>query len=111
MEKINLSCIRFGIDAEIDEALTRYCRDELRLSKVYWPRAFRALAMNILESLMNKPETWVELCTPSIVVDSQLLQMLIDELKLSTSKYIKVKQRRWIVHMLREVSFQEKVWT
>ena len=35
MEKINLSSIRFGIDAEIDEALTRYCRDELRLTKVY----------------------------------------------------------------------------
>ena len=98
MEKINLSCIRFGIDAEIDEELTRYGRDELRLSKVYWPRAFRALVMNILGSLMNIPETWVELCTPSIVVDSQLLQMLINEFKSPTSNYIKVKQRRWIVH-------------
>ncbi len=76
MEKINLNSIRFGIDAEIDEALNRYCRDELRLSKVYWPRAFRALVMNILDSLKSKPETWAELCTPSIVVDSQLLQNL-----------------------------------
>jgi hypothetical protein len=64
-EKINLSSIRFGIDAEIDEALTRYCTDELRLSKVYWPSAFRALVMNISGSLLDKPQTWSELCTPT----------------------------------------------
>jgi hypothetical protein len=103
-QKINLSSIRFGIDGEIDEALTRYCRDELRLSKVYWPSAFRALVMNILGSLLDKPQTWSELCTPTMTVNSQLLQLLIDELKFPTSKHIKVKHRRWITHLLREVS-------
>ena len=96
--------IRFGIDAEIDKALSLFCRDDLRLSKVYWPKAFRALVMNILKELLTKPATWSELCTHDTIVNEGQLQTLIDELMLSTSKYIKVKQRHWIVHLLREIS-------
>ena len=67
--------------------------------KVYWPKAFRSLTTNILESLLKKPEIWKELKQ-----NQEQLQRLIDELKFPTSQYIKVKQRRWIVHLLREVS-------
>ncbi len=100
----NLSSIKFGIDAEIDKALSLYCKDELYLSKVYWPKAFRLLTTNILESLLKKPEIWSELRTPSFDIDGKQLQKLIDELKYPTSDYIKVKQRRWIAHFMREVS-------
>jgi hypothetical protein len=101
---LNLSNIKFGIDAEIEKALTLFCKDELRLSKVYWPRAFRSLSTNILESLLKKPDIWSELRTPSFDIDQEQLERLIYELKFPTSQHIKLKQRRWIVHLLREVS-------
>lgn len=92
--KLNLSSIKFGMDAEIEKALSLYGKDELHLSKVYWPKAFRWLSTNILESLLKKPEIWNEVCTPNFVVDGEQLQRLIDELKFPTSPYIKVKHRR-----------------
>lgn len=104
-QKKNFSSIKFGMDAEIEKALRLYCTDELRLSKVYWPKAFRWLSTIILESLLKKPELWNELGTPSFDVNGEQIQRLIDELKFPTSQYIKVKQRRWIIHLLREVSF------
>ncbi len=100
--------IKFGIDAEIEKALNLFCRDELRLSKVYWPRAFRSLSMHILETLLKKPDIWAELRTASFDVDREELQKMIDGLRSSTSQYIKFKQRRWIVHLLREVSLFRK---
>lgn len=103
-KKNNLSRIKFGIDAEIETALRLYCKDVLRLSKVYWPRAFRSLCMNILDSLLKNPEIWNDLRTPNFDVNGEQLQRLIEELKCSTSEYIKIKHRRWIVHLLREAS-------
>ena len=109
-KKFSLSCIRFGIDAEIDKALSLYCRDELRLSKVYWPKAFRSLISSILQSLFNKPTKWRELSTANFEVDVKQLTELISELKLPTSHYIKVKQKRWLAHLLLEVSvFRKKI--
>lgn len=47
------SHIQFGIDAELDKALSQFCGDELRLSKIYWPQPFRALIMTVLQSLLK----------------------------------------------------------
>eukprot|EP01039_Chlorochromonas_danica_P003466 gene3466-3796_t len=105
---LNLSSIKFGIDAEIEKALTLFYKDELRLSKVYWPKAFRSLSIHILEALLKKPEIWSELRTPSFDIDEELLKKLIVELQCPNSHFIKVKQRRWIVHLLREISVFRK---
>ena len=106
-EKVySLSSIRFGIDAEIDAALNVFCKDEL--SKVYWPKAFRTLASHILQSVLRIPDRWRELSTTIYEVDENQLITLIEELKQSTSYYIKVKQRSWIVHLLREISLLRK---
>jgi hypothetical protein len=102
------SVIRFGIDAEIDKALSVYCNDELRWSKTYWPRAFRSLVSTILESLVDKQEYWVQLSTSEISMKGDFLRLIIEELKIPVSHNIKVDQRRWIVHVLREVSVFRK---
>jgi hypothetical protein len=73
--------IKLGIDADIATALSLYCRDEQRLSIVYWPKAFRSLLTYILEALLNKPEIWAELSTASVTIDREELQRLIDGLK------------------------------
>ena len=104
----NVSNIRFGIDAEIDTALSHYCKDELRLSKVYWPKAFRSLVANILSTLLNKPDAWSSFCTAEFMVSEEQIKQLLEELQKSTSTYIKVKQRRWIIHLLREMSLFRK---
>lgn len=105
---INISPIRFGIDAEIDKALNLYCRDESRLSNIYWPKAFRALATSILVFMLDKPEIWAELSTQTFEVNHDQLQRLIDALKDSISNYIKVKHRQWIFHLLKEMSCLRK---
>lgn len=107
-EKNNLSIIKFGIDAEIDKALSLYCKNELRLSKVYWPKAFRSLSTYILEFLLKKPDIWSEIRTQSYDFDGKQLQRLIDELKFPTSPYITVLQRRLIYHVLMEVSLYRR---
>lgn len=104
VEKNTLSRIKFGIDAEIEKALSMYSKDELRLSKVYWPRAFRSLTTYILKSLLKKPEIWNDLRSPSFDFNGEEVQRLIDELNFPSSPHIKVKQRRWMIHILREVS-------
>jgi len=54
---------------EIEEAWKLYCRDELSLSSVYLPSAFRSLLIYILAALFKKPEIWLELSTSSFDVD------------------------------------------
>lgn len=106
--KFNLSAIRYGIDAEIDEGLKLFCADESWLSKIYWPRAFRELVKKVLVALRDKPSFWKELSTDTVDVTVEFLGNLIEELQLSTSKYIKVKHRKWIAHLLRETSLFRK---
>ncbi len=103
--RMNLNNIRFGIDAEIDKALSLFCKDENRLSKIYWPKAFRNLVTSVLVSILDKPHIWAELSTPACTVNEEQIQAFIKELRLPTSVYIKVKQRQWVVHLLREMAF------
>lgn len=102
--KATSSSIKFGLDVEIEIALTHYCKDEFRLSKVYWPVAFRSLVIYILEAVLKKPEMWNYLSTDRFAVTEEHLRRLIEELKLTVSHYIKVSQRQWVVHLLREFS-------
>jgi hypothetical protein len=95
------SKILFGIDAEILKALQKYSQQEL--SKIYWPRSFRQLVINILEYILTQPQMWQELRTSALTVDEEFIQTLIRELSCSTSTYIKVKQRLWVFHLLREI--------
>lgn len=105
----NLTTIKYGMDAGIEKALSLYGKDDLRLSKIYWPRAFRSLLTTILESLLKKPELWNELHTPSFHVNHEQLQRLISELNCpASSPSIKVVQRQWIIHLLKEVSFNRR---
>lgn len=61
--------------------------------------------------------TWKELSTATFEVDEKQLQTLIEDLKFilffdvlnsPTSHYIKVERRRWIAHLLQEVSLFRK---
>jgi hypothetical protein len=100
--------IKFGIDAEIEKALSTYCKDDQHLSKIYWPRSFRFLSSTVIDALLKKPDLWEELRTPNFEINPEQLQQLIDELKFPTSQHIRVNQRRWITHLLREVSLSRK---
>lgn len=104
----NLATIKYGLDAEIEKSLNVYGKDDQRLSKIYWPRSFRILCGTILQSLLVKREIWEELRTPNFDINPEQLQQLIDELKYPTSNRIRFKQRRWIIHLLREVSISRK---
>lgn len=107
---LNLSSIKFGIDAEIEKALTLFCKDELRLSKVYWPKAFRSLSIHVLESLLKKPEIGSELRTPSFDIDEEQLKKLIVELQFPSSHFIKVKQMD-CSFTERDLCVSKEVWT
>jgi hypothetical protein len=96
--------IRLGIDAEIDCALARYGQSKDYLTKIYWPAAFRWLVTSLLTSVFEKPDTWTELSTTQFTVKQENLQMLINELKVPTSTIIKYTQRRWIIHLLVQMS-------
>jgi len=100
--------IRFGIDAEIDKALSLFGRDEFCLSKLYWPKAFRELVITILEHVLKKTDLWEDFSTMNFIVDEAQLEKLIVELKTPSSHYIKVRHRQWIVHLLRKVSINRK---
>jgi len=89
-------------------ALSQFSNSEIHMSKVYWPRAFRDLITNIMKSVLVRRDLWGKLCTAYFEVDELQLITLIVELHLSSSKYIKVKHRRWIFHLLREVSVCRK---
>ena len=108
VQKFSPSPIRFGIDAEIERALKIYGNDESYFSKTHWPFAFRVLVSSILKSVLDKPDIWKELGTSDFEVNEELLCNLIEELKLSTSQFIKIKQRKWIIHVLRMVSLFRK---
>jgi hypothetical protein len=98
--------ILLGIDAEIIQALKIYSHQEL--SKMYWPRPFRQLVINILEYILDQPQIWQELRTSDLIVDEGFIKTLIREMSFSTSTYIKVKQRKWIFHLLREMSCRKE---
>jgi len=102
------SLIRFGVDAELEKGLNLYRGSEALLTKLYWIKPFRTLVTFTLQALLLKPDLWMDLSTPTFNVDNSQLQILIEELKRPSSPYIKVKQRRWIFHMLREVSLYRK---
>lgn len=104
----NLSRIVCGIDAEIMNALALISQEESKFSKVYWPRAFRLLVVNILQFLLQKPEVWSDLSTPFLTTNQQFLEILITELSFSTSTYMKVKQREWVYRLLRQMSWRNK---
>jgi hypothetical protein len=110
-EKNNLTKILLGIYAEIEIALRLYGSDDRCLTKVYWPRAFRSLISTILKvSVLQRPELWAELSTLNFTIDYEQLSRLIDELQFSTSTYIRVKHRQWIVHLLEEVWASRKIF-
>lgn len=91
---------------ELQAAVQLYCGDDLR--HVYWPKAFRMLAIYVLETLASHPTDWNHFQSfgsgDSFVLDTSSLQKILAELRVSTSTYLKYKHRQWICHVIGTVA-------